>query len=477
MADNKKLTARSDDQAEWYQEVVQRARLADYSPVRGSMVIRPYGYAIWEAIQQEMNARIKAAGVQNAYFPLFIPYAFLEQEADHVEGFAPEVAIVTHAGGKELEEKLVVRPTSETIIYRMFSEWVQSYRDLPIKINQWANVVRWEKRTVPFLRTTEFLWQEGHTIHATEQEAKEEMIRALNMYHDFCRDMLAMPTIKGYKTEAEKFAGAKTTTTIESLMKDKKALQSGTSHTLNQSFAASFNVNFTDENGEQQTVWPTSWGFSTRIIGGLILMHGDDKGLVLPPRIAPIKAIIIPIVKAETESAVMAHVERVEELLKDSGISYEVDRSDSAPGFKFSEAEMRGIPLRLEIGGKDVESDSVMVVKRNTGGKESIALSTLVDSLKDKLAEMQAEIFQAAEAFTKENTHSVSSKEEFYALAGDEPVGYIQAFFCGDKVTEAEVKEATKYTTRCVPFATFEQEGTCIFTGKPGKLTLFAKAY
>ncbi len=476
--DQKALTKRSEDQSKWYTEVVLRSKMADYSPVRGCMVIRPYGFSMWETVQQVMGKMITDAGVKNAYFPIFIPLSFLEREADHVEGFAPEVAIVTHAGNKELEEKLVVRPTSETIIYEMFSQWVQSYRDLPIKINQWANVVRWEKRTTPFLRTTEFLWQEGHTIHADKEEAAAEVDRALTMYHDFVRDVMAMYTIKGYKTEAEKFPGAEYTTTIESLMADKKALQTGTSHLLNQSFAKSFGVTFTGENGEEQTVWPTSWGLSTRVIGGLILMHGDDKGLVLPPNIAPIKVIIVPIFKADSEEAVRVHIEKVEKILADSNISYEADWTDNAPGFKFGEAEMRGIPIRLEVGPKDAENDAVMTVVRHSGEKESVKLADLSGWMPKKLQEIQDAILAKSKQFTEDNIHTVKTKEEFFELVkGDEPVGFVRAAFSGNKELEAEIQEKTKYTTRVVPFDTYNEDPECIFSGEKGKWTLFAKSY
>jgi prolyl-tRNA synthetase len=474
--DQKALTPRSVDQSEWYTQVVQRAKLADYSPVKGCMVIRPYGYAIWERIQMEMDKKIKEMGVDNAYFPLFIPYSFLEREADHVEGFAPEVAMVTHAGGEELEEKLVVRPTSETIMYEMFGKWVHSYRDLPLQINQWANVVRWEKRTQLFLRTTEFLWQEGHTAHATKEEAEQMVRDALDMYHTVARDLLAMYTIKGFKTEKEKFAGADYTTTIEAMMKDGKALQSGTSHLLGQNFAKSFDVKFLDQTGAEQYVWQTSWGLSTRVIGGLILMHGDDKGLILPPNIAPKQILIVPIFKAETEAEVRAYVAKLESQLSQLGIRFETDWSDNSPGWKFSEGEMRGIPLRLEVGPKDVANEAVMSVSRVDGSKTVIKFTDLATQLPAKLAAIQSAIYKSAQEFTENNTFSAQSEEEFTRLTA-ETTGFISAFFCGDKQLEKQIQEKTKFTTRCIPFATIEQEGKCIFTGKAGKLTLFARAY
>lgn len=474
--DQKALTKRSEDRARWYTEVVQRADLADYSPVRGCMVIKPYGYELWENIQAQMNKMIKAAGVKNAYFPIFIPYSFLQKEADHVEGFAPEVAVVTHAGGEELEEKLVVRPTSETMIYHMFSEWIQSYRDLPLKINQWANVVRWEKRTSPFLRTTEFLWQEGHTAHATKEDASAEVTRALEMYYDFVTDYLAMHVIKGYKTEAEKFAGAEYTTTIEGMMGDKKALQSGTSHLLGQNFSHSFGIKFLDKDGEQKSVRTTSWGLSTRVIGGLILMHGDDKGLIMPPRIAPVQAIIVPIVRDETKEAVNSFVAQVEMLLKATETRFETDNTENSPGFKFAESEMRGIPVRIEIGGKDVEAGVVTLVNRVTGNKEQVKLDQLVARLAVLLEEIQSEILSRARAFTEANSITVNSEAEFKQAVESE-AGFIYAFFNGDKELEKRIKDETKYGTRCIPFATFDQSGKCIWTGEEGKLTIFAKAY
>lgn len=477
--DQKALTPRSVSQSDWYTEVITRAKLADYSPVRGCMVIRPYGYAIWERIQQEMDKRIKAMGVQNAYFPLFIPYSFLEREADHVEGFAPEVAVVTHAGGKELEEKLVVRPTSETIIYEMFKDWVQSYRDLPLKINQWCNIVRWEKRTVPFLRTTEFLWQEGHTAHASKDEAEKMVADALNMYADFTKEFLAIYSIKGRKTEAEKFAGAEYTTTFECMMKDKKALQSGTSHLLGQGFAEAFGVKFLGEDGGEHFAYTTSWGLSTRIIGAIILMHGDDKGLVLPPMIAPIQVLVVPIFKPENKSEVEAYCRDVESSLKEAGIRYEVDWSENSPGFKFSEGEMRGIPLRIEVGGKDIEKQVVTVVKRTSGEKSEIAKDDVKSSVQPLLDAIQQEIYKSAKDFTNSNMVEVSSYDEFKELVNksDEAIGFVKAYFCGDKAEEAQIKEETKYTTRCIPLDTYDQEGTCFKTGKPGKLTIFGKAY
>jgi prolyl-tRNA synthetase len=477
--DQNALTPRSEDQAKWYTEVVTRAKLADYSPVRGCMVIRPYGYAIWERIQEVLGAEIKKSGAQNAYFPLFIPMSFIKKEAEHVEGFAPELATVTKVGDKQLEEELVVRPTSETIMYSMFKDWIQSYRDLPLKVNQWCNVVRWEKRTTPFLRTTEFLWQEGHTAHATKEEAAEEVSRALDMYYDFAKDYLAIYSLKGYKTEAEKFAGAEYTTTFECMMRDKKALQSGTSHMLGQNFSKSFDVKYLSENGEWEYVWQTSWGLSTRVIGAIILTHGDDKGLVLPPQIAPVQVQIVPIFKADTQAAVADYVSKIEEELKTSKIRFASDWTDNTPGWKFAEAEMRGIPVRIEVGPKDMEAGVVTLVKRNDGEKMQVKLENLNRQLTDLLTKIQAEMYASAQKFTQENTHEVKTYEEFLELVNstEESVGFIKAYFCGDKEVEKQIKEETKYTTRCIPFETYEEEGVCFKTGKPGKLTIFGKAY
>lgn len=474
--DQKKLTPRSQDQSAWYTEVVQRAGMADYSPVRGCMIIKPYGYAIWENIQRDLDRRIKLAGVKNAYFPLFIPYSFLEREAEHVEGFAPEVAVVTHAGGEELEEKLVVRPTSETIMYNTFKDWVESYRDLPLLINQWANVVRWEKRTTPFLRTAEFLWQEGHTAHATKAEAVAEVMRALKMYQEFAAEMLSIYSTPGYKTEKEKFAGADFTTTIEALMADGKALQSGTSHLLGQNFAKSFDIKYQTAQGELEYVWQTSWGLSTRIIGALILTHGDDYGLVLPPNIAPVKVIVVPIYKAETETAVKAYTEQVETQLKELGIDYEIDWRDYSPGFKFADAEMRGIPLRIEIGSKDMDANQVTMVTRHNLNKSTADVNSLSQIIPETLKQIQAEMYQKSMNFTKENIVDISSKEEFIE-ATKKDFGFIRAYFCGDQKLEKELQEETKFTSRCIPFETFDNVGKCFITGEEGKLTLFARAY
>lgn len=440
------------------------------------MIIKPYGYAIWEMIQQDLGSRIKNAGVKNVYFPLFIPYRFLEQEAKHVEGFAPEVAVVTHAGGEELEEKLVVRPTSETIMYHTFKDWIESYRDLPLMINQWANVVRWEKRTTPFLRTSEFLWQEGHTAHANREDAVAEVFRALKMYGDFVREALALFTVPGYKTDKEKFAGADFTTTIEALMADGKALQSGTSHLLGQNFAKSFDIQYQTATGEREYVWQTSWGLSTRIIGAVILAHGDDFGLVLPPNIAPIQVVVVPIVKAGTFETVSAYVAEIEQTLKELGLRFEVDWRDYSPGFKFADAEMRGIPVRLEVGSRDVDENNVTVVTRHDLQKSAISKDSLIKQLPEILKTVQAEIYRKSQTFTEANIVDVTSEEEFIEASKQE-FGFVRGYFCGETDIEKLIQEKTKFTTRCVPLATFDNVGTCFMTGKPGKLTLFAKAY
>lgn len=474
--DQKKLTPRSQDQSAWYTEVVQRANMADYSPVRGCMIIKPYGYAIWENIQKDLDRRIKLAGVKNAYFPLFIPYSFLQREADHIEGFAPEVAVVTHAGGEELEEKLVVRPTSETIMYHTFKDWIESYRDLPLLINQWANVVRWEKRTTPFLRTAEFLWQEGHTAHADRDGAVAEVMRALKMYEDFASEMLAIYSTPGYKTEKEKFAGADFTTTIEALMADGKALQSGTSHLLGQNFAKSFDIKYQNAQGELEHVWQTSWGLSTRIVGALILTHGDDYGLVIPPNIAPIKVIVVPIFKTENEVAIKAYTSDIEDKLKALGIDYEIDWRDYSPGFKFSDAEMRGIPIRLEIGGKDMDANQVTMVTRHDLNKTQVGVDSLMEVIPETLKLIQAQMYQKSMKFTQENIVDVTTKAEFLEAAKRD-FGFIRAYFCGDQKMEKELQEETKFTTRCIPFTTSTHIGQCFISGQEGKLTLFARAY
>ena len=482
MADSKALTPRADDFSAWYNELIQRAQLADYSPVRGCMVIRPNGYAIWEQMQRALDDMFKATGHQNAYFPLFIPQSFLAREAEHVEGFAPETAVVTHGGGKELEEPLVVRPTSETIIYAMFAKWIQSWRDLPVLMNQWCNVVRWEMRTRLFLRTTEFLWQEGHTAHATEAEAQEETLRILGIYRRFMEEWMAMPVVTGLKTESEKFAGALRTYSCEALMQDNKALQAGTSHHLGQNFAKAFEVQFQAREGGLDYVWSTSWGVSTRMVGGLIMTHGDDKGMVCPPRLAQWQVVVIPIWRSdeEREATCAAATGLVGELTA-AGIRATADVRDGIkPGAKYFEWEARGAPLRIELGPRDLAAGSAMMAKR-TGGKEPIPMEGIVERLGTELDTMQRELFEAALARREANSlRGPKSREEFIAFL-ERDGGFVYAGFCGDPVVEAEIKAATKATIRCIPdeeFRSSEAPTTCIWTGRPATMeAVWARAY
>ncbi len=469
--------------SDWYTEVILRAGLADYSPVRGCMVIRPYGYALWENMQALLDARIKATGHKNAYFPLFIPESILRKEAEHVEGFAPEVAWVTAAGQEELEERLVVRPTSEALIGTMYAKWIQSWRDLPVLINQWANVVRWEKRTALFLRTTEFLWQEGHTAHRTEEEAREEVLRMLEVYRDFVETELAIPVIKGKKSEEEKFAGAEATYSIEALMRDGRALQAGTSHELGQHFARVFGITFQDMDGERRYVWQTSWGVSTRLVGAIIMVHGDRKGLQLPPRVAPIQVVIVPIWRSDEELALVREtVERVQRALC-GVVRLEADWSDQRPGWKFNEWELRGVPIRLEIGPRDARAGSATVVRQDTrcepGGpiKESVPLDGLARRLPELLQEIQAAMFQRALAFREARTRSVDTLEEFAASLAAER-GFLRAHWCGDRACELRIKEQTGATLRCMPLDAPPEAGQCIVCSRPSNArVVFARAY
>ena len=490
MADDKKLTTRADDFSAWYNELVLRAELADYSPVKGSMVIRPNGYGIWERMQRALDDMFKATGHQNAYFPLFIPQSFLQKEAQHVEGFAPETAVVTHGGGKALEEPLVVRPTSETIIYHMFAKWVQSYRDLPILMNQWANVVRWEMRTRLFLRTLEFLWQEGHTAHATHDEAEAETRRMLGVYREFMEGWIAMPVVTGQKTESEKFAGALRTYSCEAMMQDNKALQAGTSHNLGQNFAKAFDLTFQDESGEMAFAWNTSWGVSTRMVGGLIMTHSDDNGLVCPPRLAPVEVVIIPIYKSDEEKArvVEAAYKVRDELTQWTGrgatdrLRVIVDaREGIKPGAKYYEHEMRGIPLRLEIGPKDLEKGSVFSARRDTRAKAALPMAGLPEAVARLLETMQADLLAAATARREANSHrNVTSYAQFKEIM-EGPGGFVYAGWNGDPAVEAKVKEETKATIRCIPdpeFRTAQAPATCLVTGEPARHeVIWAKAY
>jgi prolyl-tRNA synthetase len=483
MADNKALTTRAADFSAWYNELIMKAELADYSPVRGCMVIRPNGYAIWEQMQQALDRMFKDTGHQNAYFPLFIPQSFLNKEAEHVEGFAPETAVVTHGGGKELEEPLVVRPTSETIIYAMFSKWIQSWRDLPLLINQWANVVRWELRTRLFLRTTEFLWQEGHTAHATEAEAEVETLKMLGVYRKFMEEWMAMPVLTGRKSDGEKFAGAVRTYACEALMQDNKALQAGTSHNLGQNFAKAFDVTFQTADGGLDHVWSTSWGVSTRLVGALIMTHGDDNGLICPPRLAQWQVVIVPIWKGDEERArVSEAAERIAAELREAGIRCHVDLRDGMkPGAKYYEWEGRGVPLRLELGPRDLAGNTVMLARRTGGPKEALSMAGLAARLHSEMDSMQKLLFGVAlarrEAASLRGPKSKQEMVDFLENTG----GFVYAGWCGDPAVEAEVKEHTKATIRVIPdeeFRSREAPTTCIWSGRPATCeVVWAKAY
>jgi prolyl-tRNA synthetase len=473
-----KITPRSEDYSRWYTDVVQKAELADYSPVRGCMVIRPLGYSLWENIQQGLDRRFKETGHVNAYFPLFIPHSFLAKEAEHVEGFSPQLAVVTHGGGKELEEPLIVRPTSETVIGHMYAQWIRSYRDLPVLINQWANVVRWELRTRLFLRTMEFLWQEGHTAHATYEEAQEETMRMLEVYRDFSESDAAVPVVCGRKSESEKFAGALTSYSIEAMMGDKRALQAGTSHNLGQNFAKAFDIQYLDSNNTLQYCWTTSWGLSTRMIGAIIMVHGDDQGVKMPPVLAPIQVVVVPIYKGDEEKGpVMEAVERVRAAL--AGVRLKVDdREEYSPGYKFNDWELRGVPLRIEIGPKDVAAGQVVLARRDMpgrGGKSVVALERLSARAGEMLATIQKDMFEAALKFRQENTRQVESYEELKQAVEE---GFALAWWCGDGEEEARVQEETKATTRCFPLQQPGGEGKCLICGRTAKeQVIFARAY
>lgn len=472
----KGITPRAVDYSEWYIDVIMAAELADYAPVKGCMVIRPNGYAIWESIQKYLDEKFKATGVRNAYFPMLIPERLLKREESHVEGFAPEVAVVTHAGGKKLDEPLVVRPTSETIMYEIFSGWIRSYRDLPLLINQWTNVVRWEMRTRLFMRTTEFLWQEGHTVHATHDEADERAKQMLEIYRVFAEEFMAIPVIPGQKTESEKFAGALRTYTVEAMMQDGKALQFATSHNLGQNFAKAFDVKFLDQNGEMQYGWQTSWGLSTRTIGGLIMCHSDDKGLVLPPRIASTQAVITVIGPADQKDAVTLKANELKLELEKRGVRAEVDARDLRPGEKFFEHEKKGIPLRIELGPKDIANNQAVFVRRDTGVKAIISLADFAVEAVRTLDIMQSDLFKVAQDRLIERTKRVDNYEQFKVEI--EAGNFVLAHWSGDTEVEAKIKEETGATTRCIPFAEPEESGVCIYSGKPSKQrVVFAKAY
>ena len=475
------IKTRSEDYAQWYLDVIKAAELAEHSPVRGCMVIRPNGYAIWELMQRALDDMFKATGHRNAYFPLFIPQSFLQKEAEHVEGFAPEVAVVTRAGGKELDEPLVIRPTSETIIYDSFAKWIQSYRDLPLLINQWANIVRWELRTRLFLRTTEFLWQEGHTAHADEADAEREVRRMLGVYRTFAEEWMAMPVLTGVKTDTEKFAGALRTYAIEGLMQDNKSLQAGTSHHLGQNFAKAFGVQFQTAAGGLEHVWSTSWGVSTRLIGGLIMTHGDDVGIVCPPKLAPTQVVIVPIYRTDTErEAVMQVAEGVARELRAAALRVEVDARDGMkPGAKYYEWEGRGVPLRLEVGPKDVAKGQVFAARR-TGGKAPIGLGELVAGVQRALQEIQTGLFRTAQDRRDQNSRRGVTKSELVAMM-DGPGGFAFGGFCGGRPCEDAIKEATKATVRVLPDEEFRSPippTTCVWCGAPSVAeAVWAKAY
>jgi prolyl-tRNA synthetase len=489
----KEITTREQDYSQWYNDVVLKSDLADYSAVRGCMVIKPHGYALWEKMRDTLDRMFKDTGHVNAYFPLFIPKSFLSKEAAHVEGFAKECAVVTHyrlkndpdGGGvivdpdAKLEEELIVRPTSETIIWNTYKTWIQSYRDLPLLINQWANVVRWEMRTRLFLRTTEFLWQEGHTAHATRQEAVDEAILMLNIYADFAENYMAVPVIKGVKTETERFAGAEDTYCIEALMQDGKALQAGTSHFLGQNFAKAFDVKFSDKENKLDYVWATSWGVTTRLIGALVMTHSDDDGLILPPRIAPLQVVIVPIFKGEEQLAMIS--ERVAPIVKELkalGISVKYDNSDNArPGWKFAEYEKKGVPVRIAIGARDLENNVVEVARRDTKEKQTLPLNGIAVQVNKLLEDIQQSIYDKAKAHQQAHITNTDTWDEFVKLL-DEKGGFIAAHWDGTPATEEKIKELTKATIRCIPLDNKMEEGKCILTGNASKQrVLFARAY
>lgn len=473
----KKLTPMSEDFNQWYTDIIQEAQLADYSPVKGTMVIRPYGYALWEHIQSYLDQRFKDTGHQNAYFPLFIPKSFIQKEAEHVEGFSPELATVTHAGGKELEEPLIVRPTSETIINHMFSKWIKSHRDLPMLINQWANVVRWEMRTRLFLRTSEFLWQEGHTAHQTKEEATKEALQMLDIYEEFTQNLAAVKVIKGTKSEIEKFAGAKVTYSIEAMMLDKKALQAGTSHELGQNFSKAFEIQFSDENNELQHPYQTSWGVSTRLIGMIIMAHGDDKGLKLPPALAPIQVVVIPIIpkNSNPDEILKASTE-----IKDSlqGVRVELDdRSEFSPGFKFNEWELKGVPVRIEIGPKDIEKGSVVVARRDVDdSKSEVLIENLATEIPELLDTVQNDMLNSSELFLSENTHHVDDMDSLIQQLTEND-GFVSCYWVEDKEDELKIKELTKATIRCYPIENTDEKQSVNKADQPGKFVIFSKSY
>jgi prolyl-tRNA synthetase len=474
----KDITPQSEDFSKWYLDVIKKADLMSYAPVRGCIVFKPDSYEIWENIQKELDFRFKETGHRNAYFPLFIPESFFQKEKDHIEGFNPELPWVTEAGGEKLEERLAIRPTSETMIGHMYAEWINSYRDLPLLINQWANVVRWEKRTQPFLRTTEFLWQEGHTAHEDEADARRETMQMLEIYKEFAENILAMPVILGQKTPSEKFAGAVDTFSLEAMMKDGKAVQAGTSHYLGTNFAVAFDIKYLDRENQHQFCHTTSWGVSTRLIGALIMVHGDDRGLVLPPKVAPTQLIMIPIGPPKSRDQVIGRVDELFQILKKAGVRVKVDdRSDQSPGWKFNEYEMRGVPIRLELGPRDMENGQVVLVSRVSGEKKIIAQENLVEEVQNLLAEIHQQMFDKAKQFRDDNFTAVDTLDEF-KLFLEQKRGFTLAGWCGSDACEAQVKEETGATSRNIPFEPSVRKETCLVCGEKALHTvLFGRAY
>jgi len=475
-SENQQITSRNDGYSEWYLDVIAAAELAENAPVRGCMIIRPYGYALWERIQKIIDAELKKTGVQNVYFPLLIPESLLKREEAHVEGFAPEVAVVTHAGGKKLEEPYIIRPTSETIMYETFGRWIQSYRDLPLLLNQWANVVRWEMRPRLFLRTTEFLWQEGHTVHETEREADDRARQMLELYRAFAEDIMAIPVIPGVKSESERFAGALYTYTIEAMMQDGKALQFATSHNLGQNFAKVFDVSFTGRDSEMQYAWQTSWGLSTRTIGGLIMVHSDDKGLVLPPRMAPIQVVLTTIGHGDSAAGVEAKARTIAAELEREGVRTYVDATEARPGEKFYTWERKGVPLRIEIGPKDIESHSVVLARRDTGDKQTESLGNLTATITAMLESIQSDLYEKALNLRTSRTVEAEDWESFKTSI--EAGNFVSAYWCEDTEIEKNIKTETGATVRCIPFDQQSSEGKCAYSGRPSsRKAIFAKAY
>ena len=479
MAEEKKLveaiTSMDVDFAQWYTDVVKKAELMEYSSVKGCMIFKPAGYAIWENIQKELDRRFKETGVENVYMPMFIPESLLEREKDHVEGFAPEVAWVTYGGLNPLQERLCVRPTSETLFCDFYKDEIQSYRDLPKVYNQWCSVVRWEKETRPFLRSREFLWQEGHTAHATAEEAEARTQQMLNVYADFCEQVLAIPVVKGRKTDKEKFAGAEATYTIEALMHDGKALQSGTSHNFGDGFAKAFGIQYTDKDNKLKYVHQTSWGMTTRLIGALIMVHGDDSGLVLPPKIAPVQVDVIPIM--QNKDGVLNKAYEVKEALVKAGLRVKVDDTDKKPGWKFSEQEMRGIPVRVEMGPRDIEAGQAIIVRRDTREKTTVAIESLAEEIKNILDKMQTEMLERARTHREAHTYVATNYDEFKDVVANKP-GFVKAMWCGDQACEDKIKEETTATSRCMPFEQEHLSDVCVCCGRPAKkMVYWGKAY